>query len=86
MNGRGMKKPPAMCTAGFARMFNQISKAALIDALWCASQLGTNDEFEQYESQAARSVVVALTERGDRVPEDIAIAAKRRIDSDGPEE
>lgn len=75
------KKPAAMASHEFARMFSQVSKQALIDALWCASQLGTNDTIEEYIANAAKNVEIALRERGDRIPPDIAAAATMSIDA-----
>lgn len=77
-----MKKPTAMCSAEFRVAFNKLSKAALIDTLWCAAQLGTNDQPDQIAAQAARNAEIALTTRGDRIPAAIAMTAQRRIDSD----
>lgn len=82
MPGLG-KKPPALATFEFAVVFDGISKAALIDALWCACQLGTDESDEQIFAQAARNAQIALRDRGDRCPQAIAIAAAQRIDSDG---
>jgi hypothetical protein len=76
------KKPAVMASRDFARMFNQLSKAALIDALWCACQLGTDESPEQIASQAARNAQIALHHRGDRWPTEIITVARGRIDSD----
>jgi hypothetical protein len=84
MSGVG-KKPAEMCSRAFESAFSCMSKAALIDALWCASQLGTNETAEEIEAQAARNACAALRERGDRVPPILAEMEKRRIDSDGEE-
>jgi len=76
------KKPALMASAEFADMCDAVSKAALIDALWCACQLGTDESAEQITTQAARNIQIALTERGDRVAASIRDAAARCIDSD----
>jgi hypothetical protein len=76
------KKPALMCSDAFRRAFGAMSKAALIDALWCACQLGTDESAEQIEAQAARNAQYALVDRHDRVPQSIAEFAERRIDSD----
>jgi hypothetical protein len=76
------KKGPAMCGREFSALMSQASKMALIDALWCACQLGTDESREQITSQAARNLVYALRERGDRIPVDLQRAADMRIDSD----
>lgn len=81
MAGLG-KKPPMMASADFARLFDQISKAALIDALWCACQLGTDESREQITTKAAREVGLALKNRGDKIPSDIRYEAHKPIDSD----
>jgi hypothetical protein len=39
MRGLG-KKPALMAPEEFDRVFSGVSKSALIDALWCAAQLG----------------------------------------------
>jgi hypothetical protein len=75
-----------MASAAFAELFAPVSKAALVDALWCACQLGTDDSPEQYLTNAARNVVIALRERGDRVPPSIQRAADLTIESDVPDE
>jgi hypothetical protein len=80
--GPGKKRPPAMCAAEFAALFAQVSKAALIDALWCACQLGTDETREQITAKAAREVIIALDARGDRHPRGLDDWAKTRIDSD----
>jgi hypothetical protein len=82
MSGLG-KKPAAMASAGFARMFDQLSKAALIDVLWCACQLGTDESSDEITTQAARNAIAAMAVRKDRIPKDIAAQARLRIDSDG---
>lgn len=78
-----LKKPAAMASAPFARLFGKLSKQALIDALYCASQLGTNDSEPQIATQAARNAVIALIHRRDRVPGELLSQSKNRIDSDG---
>lgn len=84
MSGLG-KKGPVMAGREFARMFDQISKAALIDALWCACQLGTDESADQITTKAAREAAIALVNRGDRVPRDIVTQTKHLIDSDDGE-
>ena len=71
-----------MASQEFARLFSQLSKAALIDALWCACQLGTNESADEIATQAARNVVPAMAHRGDRVPKDIVNIVGRPIYSD----
>lgn len=78
INHRG----PVMTTTDFDRMFSQISKSALIDALWCACQLGTNDTYEEITIQAARNVEAALRARHDRIPTDITEAAGRVLEGE----
>lgn len=82
MNGRGLKKPPLMCSREFARMCRMFSKAALVDALWCACQLGTDESPEQITIKAARELEAALGSRGDRVPSSLSTLAALPIDSD----
>lgn len=80
---RGLgKKPPAMASRAFDRLFSQCSKAALIDVLWCACQLGTDETADQIATQAARNAVIALDARRDAIPREIADVAKQRIDAD----
>jgi hypothetical protein len=81
MAGLG-KKPAVMASADFARLFDQVSKAALIDALWCACQLGTDESAEQITTKAAREVGLALKNRGDKIARDIKWHANKPIDSD----
>jgi hypothetical protein len=81
MNGI-TKNHVAMASAEFARLFNEISKQALIDSLWCACQLGTDESDGEILAQAARNAKIALHARGDRIPGDIISASKRVIDSD----
>lgn len=76
------KKPATVASTEFWSMFDKISKAALIDALWCACQLGTDESKEQIQTQAARNVVVALDMRGDRCPVEIKKQSELLIDSD----
>ena len=76
------KKPPLMTSPEFGRLFSKISKAALIDVLWCASQLGTDESPEQIAAQAARNAVIALEARGDRIPADLRTISEQPIDSD----
>jgi hypothetical protein len=83
MSNRRGKKGVCMATPEFARVFDQISKAALIDALWCACQLGTNETPEEILTQAARNAVIALNQRGDRLPATMASLAHGHIDADG---
>lgn len=82
MNNRGIKKPAVMCAPEFRTLLNQLSKAALIDTLWCACQLGTDESTPQITAQAARNAVAALRVREDRIPKDLEVAADALIDSD----
>lgn len=85
MSRRGVvKRPPKMSSREFGALFAQVSKAALIDALWCACQLGTDDSDAQITAKAAREVLIALDSRGDRRPGGLVEAAAVWIDSDGP--
>ncbi|OFW37676.1 MAG: hypothetical protein A3J29_06285 [Acidobacteria bacterium RIFCSPLOWO2_12_FULL_67_14b] len=72
-----------LASVPFAAMFSQLSKGALIDTLWCASQLGTNETAAEIASQAARNAAIALGLRGDGVPADVQAQSEQRIDSDG---
>jgi hypothetical protein len=47
-------------------VFDGLSKAALIDALWCACQLGTDESEEQILSRMARESKLAIDARGDK--------------------
>ena len=76
------KKGTAFAGLPFDQLFSQISKAALIDVLYCACQLGTDETPEQIASQAARNALIALEGRCDRVPHDLRRAAEVPIDSD----
>jgi hypothetical protein len=79
-------KRPALASPAFALLCGRVSKAALVDALWCACQLGTDESREQITAQAARNLEIALDARDDRVPRAITTAAQGRIDSDPPED
>jgi hypothetical protein len=80
---RGLgKKGPQMASEDFDAMIGCYSKAALIDALWCACALGTDESFEQITTKAAREMKIALNTRGDRVRPELVAASVRRIDSD----
>ncbi len=81
----GVIKKRATAPAEFVRLLNVASKAALLDALWCSCQLGTDESAEQITTKAARELKIALDMRGDRVPSELAAAAERRIDSDPSE-
>lgn len=81
-NGRGIKKPALLCGQPFRQMFDKMSKAALIDTLYCACQLGTNETGPEIATQAARNAVIALKNRGDRVPPEIISQSENSIDSD----
>lgn len=72
-----------MASPQFVRVLGGASKQALIDALWCACQLGTDESSEQITTQAARNLVIAQRQRGDRVIQVVLTAANGRIDSDG---
>ncbi len=80
------KKPAAMASPEFAALMAHASKAALIDALWCACQLGTDDSPDQILIQACRNLDAALQARGDRLPAKVAKAitgiADLKIDAD----
>lgn len=82
-HGRGIKKPVLVASDAFRRLFQPLSKASLIDALWCACQLGTNESAEEIATQAARNAVIAMELREDRIPPALVEQSKRRIDSDG---
>jgi FixJ family two-component response regulator len=77
---RKRNKRPAACPWTFATMFDPVSKAALIDALWMACQLGTDESVEQITAQAASAVLAALRHRADRIPADIVAAAVGRTE------
>ena len=80
----GLKKRAVMSSREFSRLFSQISKQALVDTLWCACQLGTDESDEQITTQAARNAQIALAHRGDRVPREIAALSNLPVDSDAP--
>ena len=80
---RGIKKGTALCSPEFARVMDKASKAALIDALWCACALGTNETALEILAQASRNLLVALQQRGDRVWPGLNDLAHGHIDSDG---
>lgn len=82
MPARLGKKPAVMASRAFAALFDQVSKAALIDSLWCACQSGTDESEPQIATQAARNVVIALEHRRDRVPHEIKSQGENVIDSD----
>jgi len=77
-----LKKPALMASEDFTREFSHVSKQALIDILWCACQLGTNETPREIEAQAARSACIVLQERGDRILPALKEWAERNIDSD----
>lgn len=77
-----MKKPPMMAAESFVEMFAGVSRAALVDALWCACQLGTDETTEEITTQAARNVQIALRHRDDVIRAAISRAAAGRLDSD----
>lgn len=79
---RGVKKPAAMASRDFALLFGKCSKQALIDALWCACQLGTDESDAGITTQAARNMIIALRERGDVIPTGMEAIAEQPIDSD----
>lgn len=80
---RGLgKKGPLCCSDEFDAMIGCYSKAALVDALWCACQLGTNESSEEITIRAAREMEIALNTRGDRVRPALVAAAGRRIEGD----
>jgi hypothetical protein len=80
---RGLgKKGPEMASDEFDALIGVYSKSALVDALWCACQLGTDESKEEITTKAAREMQIALNLRGDRVRPALVAAAVRRIDSD----
>lgn len=82
-NLRGIGKKPALMASGeFDAMAGSISKAALVDALWCACQLGTDESADEIATQAARNIEIALRERGDKIPRDVAGFAAKPLSSD----
>jgi len=76
------KKPVLVASERFSQVVGLASKAALVDALWCACQLGTDESEEQILAQAARNLRIALHLRGDRAPATVEAAADTPIDSD----
>jgi hypothetical protein len=70
------KKHTLMASREFSFAFDDLSKQALIDVLWCACQSRTDDSPEQIFARASREAVLALRERGDRVPKTIRIASQ----------
>lgn len=76
------KKPALLCSDEFRRLVSPVSKAALVDALWYACQLGTNDTDAEYTIRAAREIVHALRDRGDRVPADLQRVSVRPLTDD----
>lgn len=76
------KKPALLCSPAFELMCESVSKKALVDALWCACQLGTDKSEEQIRAQAARNLRIALDGRGDALPKPISAASEVAIDSD----
>ena len=79
-----MRSETKVCSLAFAGLMDKASKAALIDALWCACQLGTDETPEQILAQGARELRAALEMRGERVSRLVRDAAAVRIDSDPP--
>lgn len=77
-----MKVSNPMAPVEFSRLFNQCSKQSLIDSLWCACQLGTDESDSQITTQSARNAIIALQYRGDRVSREMRIVASKIIDSD----
>jgi hypothetical protein len=76
------KKGPLFASGEFDELIGCYSKAALVDALWCACQLGTDESREEITTKAAREMLIALNLRDDRVRPALVAAAVRRIDSD----
>ena len=77
---RGLGKKGPLCASGkFDELIGCYSKAALVDALWCACQLGTDESKEEITTKAAREMQAALNLRGDRVRPALVAAAVRRI-------
>src|SRR5262245_55024754 len=79
------KKQNRMASDRFTILLGECSKVALIDALWCACQLGTDESEQEITAPAARNVVIALELRGDRIPKGMREAASVHIDSDPPQ-
>lgn len=73
-----------VCAPEFAALIGKASKAALVDALWNACHLGTDESTEQITTKAARELRIALDARCDRVPVILRNRAAWPIDSDGP--
>lgn len=69
-----------------ARVFDGVSKAALVDALYCACVLGTDESLDQIAAKMARELSAALEYRGDRPASPYRKALERlsavRIESD----
>ena len=76
------KTGPLFASGEFDELIGCYSKAALVDALWCACQLGTDESREEITTKAAREMLIALNLRDDRVRPALVAAAVRRIDSD----
>ena len=77
-----MNKSARIASNQFVSAMSLMSKQALIDTLWCACQLGTDESEQQIFTQAARNAVIALADRGDRQHPSISNAAILPIDSD----
>jgi hypothetical protein len=79
------KKGTFCAPNSFDALISCYSKAALIDALWCACQLGTDGSYEEITTLAARELRIALQTRRDRVYQELVTVADRRIDNDPPD-
>jgi len=80
---RGLgKKGTFYAPASFDELLGCYSKAALVDALWCACQLGTNESTEEITIRAAREMQIALRTRGDRVRPALVATAALPLDGD----
>ena len=78
----GRIKKRATSPAEFVRLLDAVSKAALIDAMWNACQLGTDESEGQITAKACRETLLALKYRGDALPMPMRVAARTPIDSD----
>ena len=79
---RSWEKGTFYAPASFDELLGCYSKAALVDALWCACQLGTNESTEEITIRAAREMQIALRTRGDRVRPALVATAALPLDGD----
>lgn len=63
-------------------LFGRFTKAQLLDAIYTACHLGTDESDEQIGVQMARNIQAALYDRGEHIPKWLATEAEKRIDSD----